>query len=234
MRGQQRNDRFMKRVMDNVTIRGTKANRLAMISSSRVATEGVQQAAVFGSLLLSRTMLDKPLDPVVNYVAKHIVEPNLQSFENSLNHLPSIRTSEDKERLDKLTPQERAKTYAKTLVDYSIAFGVGITAQTKGQELMDRVFQIPDLKAHDKHGYWKVTAVDRAVQLGSIVVLNTVGTKPSVAVQKGIQNVLQKAGFSESNADEAASYAVNWMAPNLAGMAAAIGTHHVASGKMKW
>lgn len=224
----------MKQTLKDITKRGSTPNRLAMITSSRVATEGVQQAGVFGALLLSRTLLQQPLDPVVNYVAKHIVEPNLATFESKLDYLPSLQKPEDKERLQQMSPPERAKTLAKFLVDYSLAFSVGVAAQTKGQELVDRVFQIPNLKSHDRYGYWKVTAVDRGVQLGSIVMLNTIGTKPSIAVQRGLQSILEKSGLSEDAANEAASYTVNWLTPNLAGMAAAIATHHGVSSKMPW
>lgn len=208
------------------------ATKLKRIGFARLGAEGISIGCAMGGLMLSKSLLDQPLQPLKNFVADRLILPYINAYDNALDRLPSIQTPSDKDQLKGLSKHERAKRYADGMVDFSVALGAGFAGQIGGQILFDRVCHVPQM---NNKSHLRVAFIDRSVQFGGVMLLNTLLARPSIELQHKLTNMLHKQfGMDVQHADDQASYVVNWQIPNVMGMAAAIAAHYAESKPMIW
>lgn len=219
-------------IFDRMTNVNTRAGQLTRISTSRLGAEMTNIACGFGGLILAQSLLKQPLEPVRDFVAQYIVKPNLSLFEKTGDYLPSLQTPDETKEMEAMTPDARARSYANAIVNMSVGIVGGLGGQIAGQMLFDRLTAVPNIGANR---HVKVALIDRTVQLGVILGLNTIFAKPSIDAQKGLENILHKQlGLAKEEAHSSADYLINWQVPNVGGALAAIVAHFHYSKGMKW
>lgn len=208
------------------------STKLRRIGFARLGAEGVSIGCAMGGMILSKSLLQGPVEPVKSFVARYLVHPYIGAYDAVLDRLPSIQTPDDKAQLVGKSSMERAQVYANGIVDFSVGLSSGFAGQIGGQILFDRITHVPEM---NRAGHIRIAAIDRSAQLGAVLMLNTLLSRPSIALQEKLTNILQKqTGADRDTADYQSSFLVNWQLPNLAGMAAAILSHYQESKNMHW
>lgn len=209
-----------------------REGKLGRIGVARLGAEMTSSVAGLGGLILADSLLSQSLEPLRQLITNRVVTPHLKEFEKIGNMLPSLQTPEDKAKLDAMSPDQRAHRFAKNIVDYSFAFCSGVTGQIVGQMIFDRLSGVPAMGTV-AHG--KVAMLDRSIQLGAIIGLNTILSRPSVEAQKAFAGVLQKTlGLDEETAKKHSNYLINWQLPNALGAVGAVASHYTISKGHAW
>jgi hypothetical protein len=208
---------------------GTKFKRIAL---ARGGAEFVSIGCGFGGMVLAKSLLQEPLDPVKDYVAKYLVRPYLGAYETVLDKLPSLHTPDDKAEVEGMNPKQRARHYASGMVDFAAVISAGFAGQIGGQMLFDRLSKVPEMSAK---GHLRIASYDRVAQMGAVLALNTILATPAIELQRNISSMLGKTfGMQKDHADDQASFLVNWQLPNIAGITTAILAHYKESKTMIW
>lgn len=221
-------DSVVDRMIDAKTQRG----QLMRIGFSRLGAEATNITCSFIGLIVAERALREQFEPLRQFVTEHIVLPNLSLFEQAGHLLPSLQTPDETKQLEAMTPEKRAYSYADAIVNMSCAVTGGLVGQIGGQMLFDHVTSVPNIGAKS---HVKVALIDRTVQLGVILGLNTIFAKPSIDAQKKIESILQKTlGLDEKDAHSKADLLINWQVPNVIGALGAVAAHFHYSRPMKW
>jgi len=192
---------------------------------SRLSGEAV--SAIGGRVAMAGLvkLLQGPHDEAVKYLAEHVVAPHLAAFEKAQDRLlPGVETDDERMERLKQTPADRAQHMAGRMVYFSGEFLAGFIIQIVGQDMLDGMFKIPHVGFVEQA---KLGAVDRAVQIGSFVMLNPIAPGINKNAQQGISSMLQKVlhgvgvNIDEKRADKIASHVMNVRLPNALGSAAA-------------
>jgi hypothetical protein len=168
-----------------------------------------------------------PRGQLAGFLGRHVVSPNLEKCEALIDtFLPAIETKEDREHRKTMTRQERVDRIAKELADQGVEATGNFLLQMGGQSVFDNVFKAARDNELSVGQQAKVVFVDRAVQVGTVMVLNTALTKPNIKVQEYISRLYQHYfNVPPEEADERAARVVNERVPSLAGMVASIVAH---------
>jgi hypothetical protein len=189
-----------------------------------LARLGTEAATVWpGYWLLSfipRSQLD-------GFLSRHVVEPNLEKCEALIDTLlPAIETKEDREARKSMTREERVARIAKELSDQGVEATGNFILQMAGQAGFDKLLKAARDSELSGAQQAKVVFADRAVQVGSVLLLNTLLTKPNIKVQEYISSLFQQYfNVPQEEADERAMRIINERIPSLAGMTASIFAH---------
>jgi hypothetical protein len=179
----------------------------------------VGASAVAG--VVSGTMLHRPWDAIRKKLSKNVVEPNLDAIDGFLESAKSFDPPDERAERHQKPRDEQAKEITNFFADnYGLKAGAAIVGQYYAQDFLTRAFKVNGVT--HKANMLSV-AGDRAVGVGSVILLNTLLSDQSIQVQNTLENVLKKAGMSEQEAEGWASYAVNLQIPNLTGLAASVG-----------
>lgn len=193
---------------------------LAKTVLSRAATEVT--TAWPGYWLLSFI----PRKDLAGFLGRHVVEPNLEKCEALIDqYLPAIETKEDRAHRATLSRKERAARIASELADQSVESVGNFVIQMYGQQGFDHVFHAAQHELTQRQQATVVFA-DRAMQVGSVVLLNTLLTRPNIEVQKFISNLYQRYfHVPPEEADDRATRVLNERVPSLMGLIASVYTH---------
>lgn len=167
-------------------------------------------AAPAAAVIVDQT-LHTPYEDLKQRISRAFVEPNLASFDRYLAQAKSFEPPHERKERMQLSPPEQAKRITDLFVDqFGVKFGASLIAQFLTQDYFIHKFNAgvsPRLNMIS-------VGVDRAVQLGSAVALNTVASDQAVGMQNALIKVFQRAGMEEEKAEEWANYAVNFSVPN--------------------
>jgi hypothetical protein len=172
------------------------------------------------------------------YLAKHVVEPNLEAIEKLLSKI--CKLDECKLETGK-SREERAEKLAHISIVFGAAWAISMTAKVLTRRLLthdipqhDR--ESPHYKPHPddkvvignpktgitKHEI-KLFAADEGVHYGSLLLMNTCGAKVTDELIRTTTRILNKCGVSEKKAHELATMLWVWEFSNGLGAAAGIG-----------
>jgi hypothetical protein len=181
---------------------------------------GLGEAASIAAAPIADALVNEfagePYDRMKQRIFNKYVEPNLEKIDAWLENAKSLDPPHDREERHKLPRDEQAKRITDYLIDQ---FGLRMGASVIGQFATQDYF-INKFNAAVPRKYNAVSVLlDRSVQLGSVVMLNTVASDQAIAAQNGIANVLKNAGIEKEKAEQWANFSVNFTLPNLAAYA---------------
>ncbi len=192
-------------------------NNSLKVGINRVISEGASMAAFSGVGYIMDNVYDfKPFKQMVS----HVVEPVVGGLDTLANALPALESDEETQTRHMLSRKERAYHYSDIAVDFGFKFAAGFLTQTFTQKILDDITIGGDLP---QSAYLASTRWDKTVQLGSVILLNTLLSKPNEQVQDSIQGVMEKQlDMPEERANTIARDLINMHIPNLAGAATSI------------
>ena len=201
-----------------------KDHLLMRIAGARVGTEVLSRTG--GSWLFRHV----PSDKLSQVLATHVVEPRLEQCEQLLDQfLPGVETAEDRKERAGMSREERVNRIAREISRQGVEAAGNFVIQLFGQQAFDWVAGVPELGTK---GQFKVVVADRAAQIGSVVLLNSVGTQANVAAQKMVSKLLMNHfGTPEDKAGDVAVRLLNDSIPSTLGMMASVLAHHRFSSK---
>lgn len=128
-----------------------------------------------------------------------------------------------------LSPEDKARKYADTLLDFAIMAPVGILTRIWAQDKADAAFGAPKLPM--KH-YLYAKVPDMLANNVSLVAMNTVAKAPSQAVSRTVEKLLSGVGVDKTSAKSMATYLTYVQGSNMVGNIANIGYVTAMSRKM--
>jgi len=155
--------------------------------------------------------LHEPYEDLKWRIAQKWILPNLQGWDDTLAELKSFDPPHEREERHALPPEQQAKKIADLWIDqFGVKFGASLAGQWATQDYFIQKFNAGVPKKYNAMSVF----VDRGVQLGSAVLLNTALSEQAVHIQEGLINVFKKAGMDEEKAEDWANFAVNFQLPN--------------------
>lgn len=203
----------------------TTRERTARRAMSVVAAEGTGLGVSFGALFLAKKLAGKErMDHLKDWVAQKVVMPLLK------NGVPmgaagagaEGEAEENPQAFMPISPEEKARKIANSIVDMSILVPVGIAARLGVQKTMDDKFGAPTTLQN----YVFSRVVDSSVGAAALVGMTTLAKEPSKGMSDRLAGVLSKVGLDAETADSIAKFTVYAQIPNAAGMAANLATLH--------
>ena len=177
------------------------------------------------------TSLNNPYQDLKNRIRKAWIEPNYDKIDHFLKSAKSIDPPFEREEREGLPLEEKAKKVTDLLVDnYGLKMGASIAAQFATQDFFTRYFHAPVSPRHNAVSI----AVDRGVQIGAVIAMNTLAADQAVAAQNGLVKLFKRMGMSEEKAEEWANFNVNVGVPNIiaAVASAELLTHFAKKGRL--
>ncbi len=171
-----------------------------------------------------------PSRQLESLLATHLISPRLEECEAALDKfLPGVENSEDRKARANMTRDERVGRIARELSRQGIEATGNFFIQLVGQQAFDWVANVPSISTKQQT---KVVVADRAAQIGSVIVLNSVGVKANLAAQKFVSGLLVKHfATPEHKAEDIAVRLLNDSVPSTLGLIASIAAHHRFSSK---
>lgn len=209
-------------VSDSVQQFFTDPPDAARISVNRIGTEFVSNAVFIGAGIC----LEKGYDfaPVKEVVAEAI-KPFLPALHDTADFFDALETEETQQRMEG-NQHDQAYHFADVIVNTTIQGTLSKLSQMASQQHFDQLagIHIPDSGTGMPwdNPYGRATMADTAVWLGSLVLFNSVLSKPNEMMQDSLQSVMQKAGMEEDTAHSTSRQLVALQLPNLAGALTAI------------
>jgi hypothetical protein len=177
-------------------------------------------AASLGSVLVTDVLLRKPYHDLECFIARHMVEPHLDGFNNFLSGFPGIDTPRDRERRAGKPTFDQALLVTEKMLDvFGLKMILGIVGQYIAQKEGLKILGVGEIDAAEQR---LTTAVDWTVGLGGIYVLSKHMPETSIRWQHGLQNILEKVGVPPKDAENWSSWAVNKQIPNMTAFAASL------------
>lgn len=212
--------------MQEPTNIGERTSRRAM---SVAAAEGTGLAVSFGALFLAKKLAGKErMDHLKDWVAKKVVMPLMK---NGVPMGAAAAGAEDNAQegaaFVPISPEQKARSIANSIVDMSILIPVGIATRLGVQKTMDDKFGAPATMQN----YLFSRVVDTSVGGATLLGMTTVAKAPSKAISDKLAGVLGKVGLDAETADSVAKFAVYAQIPNATGMAANLATLHALDKK---
>lgn len=192
---------------------------------SIAASEGIGLGVSFAALGMAKAALgEKRMEQVKHWVAEKIVLRFIHKADEAGLPIaqPNAEDATREKAFTPMTPEDRARKIAGSVVDLSLMVPVGIAARLAAQKKMDDHFGAQTPMGH----YVFSRVVDNTVGAATLVGLNTVAREPAKAATHTLSGVLKKIGLKEETADSVAKFAVYAQTPNLTGMAANLATLH--------
>lgn len=201
---------------------------LAPLVGARV---GAEFASAIGSGIFTRGfehLLHVPHDAAVRFVQDRIVLPELSRIEALMDkHAPGLVTHKEKRERGEIPAHVRAHELSTTILHLGTDFLSGLVAQVYGQKFFDQMLHVPAITDAQQ---FKVAFVDRTCQLGSFLMLNTLGTRVNIGLQEQLKTMYMKIfspwGVDEDRAESMAKKTVNMHLPNLMGMIGSLAAHY--------
>lgn len=192
-------------------------NNSLKVGINRVISEGASVAAFSAVGYTLDNICDlKPLKQFISYA----VFPAVGGLDRLADALPALESDEETQARHALSHKERAYHYTDIGVDFGFKFAAGLFAQTTTQKWLDDLTIGGDLP---QSTYLASAQWDKAVQLGSVILLNTLLSKPNEQVQDTIQGMMEKQlDVPEDRANTIARDLINMHLPNIAGAATSI------------
>lgn len=132
----------------------------------------------------------------------------------------AVKEAADVFRSEKMTPEQKARKYADTLLDFSIMMPVGILTRIWAQDRADRAFGATPLPT--KH-YLYAKVPDMVANNVALVAMNTVAKAPSQAVSSTVEKLLGSVGVEQPTAKSMATYLTYVQGSNFIGNMANVG-----------
>ena len=197
---------------------------LARITAARAGTEVVSRSG--GHWLLGQL----PKEQLSRLLAVHLIEPRLEQCERALDRfLPGVETKEDRKARATMPRAERVDRIAREISRQGIEATGNFFIQLFGQQAFDWVAGVPGLGTKQQG---KVVLADRAAQIGSVFLLNSLAVKPNLAAQAFVSKLLvTHFGTPQEHAEDLAVRLINDSVPSTLGMLASVAAHHRISSK---
>lgn len=226
------------------------ADRLAQTSPHMTRSQafmvesGVMTGAEFASALVSvgtiaalshaEKMFPHESAQVIQYVSKHIIEPNLDAIEKTLTTVCKMEECQPDPNKPR---EERAKDWARALLLFGGSWLPGLASKYMMRRYMNGHFGLESEQSHQTPWWkiWKMSkhefsilAFDEGVHYGSMLYLNTAGAKINDDMVHGATSILEKLGMDHKQAKDVAMMSVVHEFPNALGLASAVGVigHH--------
>ena len=201
---------------------------LAPLVGARI---GAEFASAIGSGIFTRGfehLLRIPHDAAVRFVQDRIVLPELSRIEGLMDkHAPGLVTHKEKRERQEIPAHVRAHELSTTILHLGTDFLSGLVAQVYGQKFFDQMLRVPTITDAQQ---FKVAFADRTCQIGSFLLLNTLGTRENLGLQGRLKTMYMKIfapwGVDEDRAESMAKITVNMHLPNLVGMIGSLAAHY--------
>jgi len=210
----------------------TNSNLTPFIRSSieiggLIAAEVAGAAVSLASVGYSKDIAPKLMDTTTNAIAKHVIEPHLEFFENGVSffcHTKDCQPDKTQSR------EDRAKKIAGGIVTYAPATILGVATTIAARRLVNEKMGMPaehkwyrldKIDRHDKNLFF----VDNGVHIGASLYLSTIGSGHADNIIDGVTNILHKTfGADEQRARQMATMGTLVdVIPNAAGILVASG-----------
>jgi hypothetical protein len=177
---------------------------------------GFGEAASIAAAPLGMAIADGPLKPSYDrfkdHIARSYIEPDLEKWDARLAKAKSLDPPHERKERHALPRDEQARKITDLLVDqFIVKFGSSLLAQFATQDYFINKF---NAGVPRKYNVMSI-AIDRGVQIGSVIMANTLASDQAIAAQNGLIKIFKNAGMDEEKAEEWANYGVNFAAPNI-------------------
>ncbi len=199
--------------------------RYARLGFARLGAEAGSLVGSFGTILLIKKLMPEQMDSWKRVIAEKLVKPHLQDFEGFLDKFSGIEPDAKSHKREKMNDEQKADYIADLLVNFAILSSSGILFQAAGQGFADHMVELPPIRGGLMVQTSKLLGavmIDKTIHMGAFLGLNSVFKKQNEEMQEGVSNVIQHMMHSKDNADLLATYATNWMIPNVVGMVGSV------------
>lgn len=204
----------------------TPSQSIMLESGGLAVAEITSIAASLGVVAIADQVAPKTMGNATKFVAKHLIEPHLETFEKLLSsvcHLQECKPDYQQSR------EKRAESLAHATVVFLPSFVAGLGVKIATRRGMNKLCGIVDDASHARK-WWELSKHERAiffadegVHIGSMILLNTGAAGVTDDLIRSTSGILQKMGFSEQKSKDISSMAMIWELPNLLGLMSGIG-----------
>lgn len=205
------------------------AHRRTRLGVARLGAEVASIAMLPLTTAVGRTFFPHQLDELQHKIATTVIAPNLEQIERYADRFTALEGEEGAEKRKGMTTEEKAEYFAHGVVLTALPAAFSLLAQGYTQDKLDHHFGLPDLAPTKVAKAKKLAfsmAIDRSVQMGSFVALNTpgAGQNANLAMQRNIAGMLENLPLvDEASSKTAARWTTNWIVPNFMGMGFSVG-----------
>jgi hypothetical protein len=199
------------------------------ILGTRVIAEMTSTSAMLGAAYVLDNVYEAK--PVKNVLSK-VISPFIAPFDWGADRLPALENDQETQHRKNSSRDERAYIYADALVDLGAKVATNLTVQFATTQLINDQLLGKDAPSMADTGL--SMAADRAVNWGSIFILNTIFPEQNENMQNMLKPMIQKVtGIDEKNATMLARDAINLHIPNMAGALTSLAVLFNSTGKSR-